>query len=32
MDSTVKEDSFQGGEEEQARKISIGEVEGSISG
>ena len=32
MDSTVKEGRFQEGEGEQARKTSLGEVEGSMSG
>ena len=32
MDSTVKKGRFQGGEEGQARRASLGEVEGSVSG
>ena len=32
MDSTVNEGRFQGGKERQARRASLGEVEGSISG
>ena len=32
VDSTVKKDRFQGGEEEQARRTSLGDVEGSVSG
>ena len=32
VDSTVKEGRFQGGEGGQARKVSLGEVEGSMSG
>ena len=32
MDSTVKEGKFQGGEGGQARRTSLGEVEGSMSG
>ena len=32
VDSTVKEGRFQGDEEGQARRASLGEVEGSMSG
>ena len=32
VDSTVKKSKFQGGEGGQARKASLGEVEGSMSG
>ena len=32
MNSTVKEGGFQDEEEEQARRASLGEVEGSMSG
>ena len=32
VDSTVKEDRFQGGKGGQARRASLGEVEGSMSG
>ena len=32
MDSTVKEDRFQGGKGGQIRRASLGEVEGSMSG
>ena len=32
MDSSVKEDRFQGGKRGQAVRASLGEVEGSISG
>ena len=32
MDSTVKESRFQGSEEGQARRVSLGEVEGSTGG
>ena len=31
VDSTVKEDRFQGGEGGQAQRTSVGEVEGSMS-
>ena len=32
VDSTVKEDRFQGGEGGQAKRVSLGEVEESMSG
>ena len=32
VDSTVKKGKFQGGEKGQARRASLGETEGSISG
>ena len=32
VDSTVKEGRFQGGEEGQAKRTSLGEIEGSMSG